>query len=545
MLFACSSDELKSTSRQPRTADASSPPASFVRAPSCARAAASDSSQAARPSAISAFSDGCSYTSPRPDRSTTSSPSRQPTRGVPPATEKTPNPLTAGNATLAAAGLRAVGACEPRQIREEAALSIPSQVRGPPGLKVALMRRSSLLGVVALAAIALAYAMPMRGRLPAERALRGHPGDRRGHPFIDRYANETCDLVRSNGHYYAAKGPRSISGRAVLSRPPRGACRAEEPERAPSLLRRDGRRSAPRRLADRALGRRAPALGLLLLIRRAVDRLEPGLGLAVACDSAGESCRRLDAPLPVSRRAGSHSRLRSLERNRSQLRRRPAGAAAGLAVATDLPLAVPAVCSASTPPRAATRRVRRLSRRASACPALDLQYLGVRESAPPRIWRRARPGRGRRLAADGLLRAGAAELPRARRGAPEPTRPARCHTGGGRGRRGHVLLWRRGLRSEAGLVATLAGGRADLELPRQPTAFAIGGWSPGPRFLIPLLRSLLRARARVRRRPATVGALALVSAGVMVVATSAEPLLQNDDTRHWLASGRAISPQPS
>src|SRR5205823_2863704 len=30
-------------------------------------------------------------------------------------------------------GLRAVGACEPRQVREEAALSIPSQVRDQPG----------------------------------------------------------------------------------------------------------------------------------------------------------------------------------------------------------------------------------------------------------------------------------------------------------------------------------------------------------------------------------------------------------------------------
>jgi hypothetical protein len=32
-----------------------------------------------------------------------------------------------------------------------------------------------------------------------------------------------------------------------------------------------------------------------------------------------------------------------------------------------------------------------------------------------------------------------------------------------------------------------------------------------------------------------VGALAFISAGAMVVATSAEPLLQNDDTRHWLS----------
>src|SRR2546429_2446732 len=39
-----------------------------------------------------------------------------------------------GNATLPAAGLRAVVACDPRQIREEAALSIPSQVCGQPGI---------------------------------------------------------------------------------------------------------------------------------------------------------------------------------------------------------------------------------------------------------------------------------------------------------------------------------------------------------------------------------------------------------------------------
>ena len=40
-------------------------------------------------------------------------------------------------------GLRAVGACEPRQIREEAALSIPSQVCGPPGPKVPRCRAST------------------------------------------------------------------------------------------------------------------------------------------------------------------------------------------------------------------------------------------------------------------------------------------------------------------------------------------------------------------------------------------------------------------
>jgi hypothetical protein len=39
----------------------------------------------------------------------------------------------------------------------------------------------------------------------------------------------------------------------------------------------------------------------------------------------------------------------------------------------------------------------------------------------------------------------------------------------------------------------------------------------------------------LRRAPATVGGLAAVSAGAMIVATGAEPLLSNDDTHHWIA----------
>jgi len=104
------------------------------------------------------------------------------------------------------------------------------------------------------------------------------------------------------------------------------------------------------------------------------------------------------------------------------------------------------------------------------------------------------------------------------------------------GAAGCVLLWRRGLRSEAGLIAALVVVELIWNSARHPTAFALGGWVPGPRFLIPLLPFLVFALApALRRAPATVGALALISAGAMVVATSAEPLLQNDDTRHWLS----------
>jgi hypothetical protein len=99
-----------------------------------------------------------------------------------------------------------------------------------------------------------------------------------------------------------------------------------------------------------------------------------------------------------------------------------------------------------------------------------------------------------------------------------------------------VLLWRRGLRAESALIAALVVVELVWNAGRHPYTFALGGWSPGPRFLIPLLPFLCFAIAPVlRRAPATVGALALISAGAMTVATSAEPLLQDDNTHHWIA----------
>jgi hypothetical protein len=101
---------------------------------------------------------------------------------------------------------------------------------------------------------------------------------------------------------------------------------------------------------------------------------------------------------------------------------------------------------------------------------------------------------------------------------------------------GGTMLWRRGLRQEAGLVAALVVVELVWNSARHPTDFALGGWVPGPRFLIPLLPFLCFALAPVvRRAPATFAALAAVSIGAMAIATSAEPLLSNDDTHHWIA----------
>ena len=101
---------------------------------------------------------------------------------------------------------------------------------------------------------------------------------------------------------------------------------------------------------------------------------------------------------------------------------------------------------------------------------------------------------------------------------------------------GVVLLWRRGLRAEAALIAALTVVEVGWHAFRPDYELALGGWVPGPRFLVPLLPFLAFALAPVvRRAPATFAALAAISVGAMAVATSAEPLLSSDDTHHWIA----------
>src|SRR5437016_5785728 len=263
-----------------------------------------------------------------------------------------------------------------------------------------------------------------------------------GSPTIDRYAEETCDLVRSNGHYYAAKAP------------------AMDLWAAPWYLLLHAAHAVPRN-RNQGLGYPAamlgvplralwqiglwavvlPALGLLVLMRRTVDRLEPGLGTA---------------------------------------------AAVTLGLAT-LVLPFSTLLFAHVP--------------AAALAFLSFSLLFGRDA---RLLRQ----RGL-LVLTPVVVAGVA---------------------------GCLLLWRRGLRAEAALIGALCLVEVTWNSGHNGTFMSLGGWVPGPRFLIPLLPFLCFALApALRRAPATVGAMALISAGAMVVATSAEPLLQSDDTRHWLS----------
>ena len=405
--------------------------------------------------------------------------------------------------------------------------------------------RPRALGAIAIGAIVLAYALPMQSvgcaqnaHYDAARAVAS------GVPYIDRWAEQTCDLVRSNGHYYAAKGPAMDFWTApwylFLH-----AVHAVPKDRNVGLGYPDAMVGVPLR-AIWQIGLWAvvvPALGLLVLTRRMVERIEPGLGVAVAAILGLATL-----VLPFSTVLFAHVPAAALAFlsfallfGGGGLRRVVgAGAAAGLAVAVDLPLALPAVVLGLY---AAVRapHVRRLVAFGAGglvglAPLwafdiwafgnpLHLAYTGVPGQGVAGGWQYS--GFFGQTAPSGHI---LVSLLLSQRGlfVLTPVLAASLF--------GLVSLWRRGMRAEAVMIAALVVVEVVWNSGRHPYTAALGGWVPGPRFLIPLLPFLCFALAPVlRRAPATVGALALVSAGAMAIATSAEPLLQDDDTHHWIA----------
>jgi hypothetical protein len=414
---------------------------------------------------------------------------------------------------------------------------------------VAPMRRSHVLGVVALGAVVATWALPLQsvgcGQNAHYAATRSFA---EGHPWIDRYATETCDVVRRDGHYYAAKGPALDFWAApwYLLLHAAGAV----PSNPNAHL---GYPAAMLGVPLRAVWQIGlwavvlPGLALLLLVRRAADELEPGTGVAAAV-TLGLGTLVLPfstlyfAHVPAAMLAFAAFVL--LYRSGSVRAAVAAGACAGLAIAVDLPLAVAAVALAGY---AAARapHIRRVAAFAGGA------VVGLAPLFAFDIWAFAspfqlaysgaaiNPGAGGKEQADvhGLFFTLTSPHPRlalemllSQRGLLVLTPVVAA------GAAGVVLLWRRGLRAEASLIAGLCVAELCWNAFRPSYSLALGGWVPGPRFLVPLLPFLCFALApALRRAPATVGALALISAGAMVVATSAEPLLQNDDTRHWLS----------
>jgi len=410
--------------------------------------------------------------------------------------------------------------------------------------------RARIAGAVALGALVLAYALPMESVGCAQTshyaALRSIA---EGHPYIDRYASETCDLVRSGNHFYAVKGP----GMDLWSAPwylllhSVGAVPKNPNATLPYPTAMLG---VPLR-AIWQIGLWAvvlPALGLLLIVRRTVERIEPGLGTAAAAILGVATL-----VLPFSTLLFAHVAASALaflsfsllfRRDAGPLRVAAAGAAAGLAAATDLPLAVPAVLlglyAMSRSPRLRHLVAFGTGGIVGLMPLFAFDWWAF--GSPfhlPYSGAALNPGAGgveQSPGSHGFFNLQlpdfrvALELLLSQRGLLVLTPVVAA------GVAGTVLLWKRGLRAEALLIVALCVAEVAWNSGHNGKDMALGGWVPGPRYLIPLLPFLCFALAPVlRRAPATVGALALVSAGSMVVATSAEPLLSNDDTHHWIA----------
>lgn len=395
---------------------------------------------------------------------------------------------------------------------------------------------------IAIGAIALALALPMQSVGCAQNAH--YAGTRAivsGVPYIDHWKDQTCDLVRSGDHYYAAKGPVldlwSAPWYMLLH-----AAGAVPRDKNVGLGYPDAMVGVQLR-AIWQIGLWAvvlPALLLLLVVRRVADEIEPGTGVAVA---AILGLGTLVLPFSTLLFAHVPAALLEMAAFAALLLRRPpvlAGIFAGLAVATDLPFALPAAALAFY----ATAQTPRVRRFAEYClgAAVGLVPLWAFD-----VWAFGNPfhlgysGTAGQGAAGGWESTGffgqtapsfhiALSLLLSQRGLLVLT-PVLVAAAAG-----CVLLRRRGWRAEARLIAALTFIEIVWGSARHPTDFALGGWVPGPRFLIPLIPFLCIALAPlIRRAPATIGVLAAVSIGAMTIATSAEPLLSNDDTHHWIA----------
>jgi hypothetical protein len=353
----------------------------------------------------------------------------------------------------------------------------------------------------------------------------------RGDATIDRYASETCDTSYWRGHFYSAKSP----GLAFLTLPWYLVLRtAGADPRNPALHARFPEAMLgvePRAIWQLGLwGVVLPALALLLLVRSETERLAPGYGTATAAILGLGTLL-----LPFATLFFSHVLSTCLAFAAFVLLRRDrpllAGLAAGLAVVAEYPVAVVAVALALYARRRAPLYLGGLALGLVPLALFNwwafgtLTHLSYEDAV-------LRPGRSGHDVI-GANTGGFFGI-----GAPDPRVAL------------ELLFHSKGLLILSPvLLAALAGvrllRRADallvvgllvaVLLYDSGYRFPFGGWVPGPRFLIPTLPFLALPLARALRRwPLPVAALAAVSMGAMTIATSAEPLLSNQDTRHWL-----------